>query len=193
MQNTSTIFEYCNGICYLRVCNFSFIVIISTADLKISFLSALGKYCDNFVNCPAQALNWNYRKYSVVEELLYYIPDIICLQVRAKTFATHKSNLLNLPTFHRKWTTSNSCKKSSTHKTTPVNFSPNPTPPACIWKTTMDPMAVPSFTTATDSNVYLFRPAYWEYGTWRATRYVNFSDFPRFRFWTTPFSRLLSL
>lgn len=41
---------------------------------------ALGKENDNFVKCPDEALDWNHRKYLIVEEIIEYCPDIICLQ-----------------------------------------------------------------------------------------------------------------
>ncbi|XP_066148228.1 nocturnin isoform X2 [Euwallacea fornicatus] len=41
---------------------------------------ALGKENDNFARCPPEALEWNHRKYLVVEEIVEYCPDIICLQ-----------------------------------------------------------------------------------------------------------------
>ncbi|XP_050301160.1 nocturnin isoform X2 [Anthonomus grandis grandis] len=41
---------------------------------------ALGKSNDNFVKCPYEALDWNHRRYLIVEEIVEYCPDIICLQ-----------------------------------------------------------------------------------------------------------------
>lgn len=41
---------------------------------------ALGKENDNFARCPEEALEWNHRKYLIVEEIIEYCPDIICLQ-----------------------------------------------------------------------------------------------------------------
>ncbi|CAG9763398.1 unnamed protein product [Ceutorhynchus assimilis] len=41
---------------------------------------ALGKENDNFCQCPEEALDWNHRKYLIVEEIIEYCPDIICLQ-----------------------------------------------------------------------------------------------------------------
>lgn len=36
---------------------------------------------DNFAKCPEEALEWNSRRYLIIEELIEYCPDIICLQV----------------------------------------------------------------------------------------------------------------
>ncbi|XP_051993542.1 nocturnin isoform X2 [Xyrauchen texanus] len=41
---------------------------------------ALGEGMDNFVQCPMDALNWAERKYLILEEILMYRPDILCLQ-----------------------------------------------------------------------------------------------------------------
>ncbi|ERL84882.1 hypothetical protein D910_02305 [Dendroctonus ponderosae] len=41
---------------------------------------ALGKENDNFARCPEEALDWNHRKYLIVEEIIEYCPDVICLQ-----------------------------------------------------------------------------------------------------------------
>lgn len=41
---------------------------------------ALGKENDNFTRCPNEALDWNHRKYLIIEEIIEYCPDIICLQ-----------------------------------------------------------------------------------------------------------------
>ncbi|XP_060520021.1 nocturnin isoform X2 [Cylas formicarius] len=41
---------------------------------------ALGKMNDNFARCPDEALDWNHRKYLIIEEIVEYCPDIICLQ-----------------------------------------------------------------------------------------------------------------
>ncbi len=35
---------------------------------------------DSFVQCPMDALNWDERKYLILQEILTYRPDIICLQ-----------------------------------------------------------------------------------------------------------------
>lgn len=42
---------------------------------------ALGEKNDHFVRCPEEALDWNNRKFHIVEEILEYCPDVICLQV----------------------------------------------------------------------------------------------------------------
>lgn len=41
---------------------------------------ALGEGKDDFVRCPLDALNWQERKYLILEEILTYRPDILCLQ-----------------------------------------------------------------------------------------------------------------
>nr|XP_015821179.2 nocturnin isoform X1 [Nothobranchius furzeri] len=41
---------------------------------------ALGEGKDRFICCPLEALNWNERKYLILEEILTYRPDILCLQ-----------------------------------------------------------------------------------------------------------------
>lgn len=42
--------------------------------------AALGEGMDSFVLCPMDALNWAERKYLILQEILSYRPDIICLQ-----------------------------------------------------------------------------------------------------------------
>ncbi|XP_030047589.1 nocturnin isoform X2 [Microcaecilia unicolor] len=41
---------------------------------------ALGEGKDNFIKCPIEALKWEERKYLILEEILTYQPDILCLQ-----------------------------------------------------------------------------------------------------------------
>ncbi|CAH1101164.1 unnamed protein product [Psylliodes chrysocephalus] len=41
---------------------------------------ALGQMNDNFSKCPDEALEWNHRRFLIVEELVEYSPDVICLQ-----------------------------------------------------------------------------------------------------------------
>ncbi|XP_066505372.1 nocturnin isoform X2 [Hoplias malabaricus] len=41
---------------------------------------ALGEGKDGFVRCPMEALNWAERKYLILEEILTYRPDVLCLQ-----------------------------------------------------------------------------------------------------------------
>ncbi|XP_059468601.1 nocturnin isoform X1 [Neocloeon triangulifer] len=41
---------------------------------------ALGEMNDNFACCPDEALQWPARRYQIVEEIIEYCPDIICLQ-----------------------------------------------------------------------------------------------------------------
>lgn len=41
---------------------------------------ALGEGSDGFIRCPLEALRWQERKYLILEEILTYRPDILCLQ-----------------------------------------------------------------------------------------------------------------
>ncbi|XP_076039771.1 nocturnin-like isoform X2 [Oratosquilla oratoria] len=41
---------------------------------------ALGVNNDNFVQCPSKALEWSTRRFRMLEEILTYKPDIVCLQ-----------------------------------------------------------------------------------------------------------------
>ncbi|KAG8232036.1 hypothetical protein J437_LFUL012060 [Ladona fulva] len=41
---------------------------------------ALGQENDNFVCCPGEALEWQTRRFQMLEEILHSNPDIICLQ-----------------------------------------------------------------------------------------------------------------
>ncbi|MEE6461531.1 hypothetical protein FKM82_001313 [Ascaphus truei] len=41
---------------------------------------ALGEGKDNFIKCPVEALKWEERKYLILEEILMYRPDVLCLQ-----------------------------------------------------------------------------------------------------------------
>ncbi|PNF20554.1 Nocturnin [Cryptotermes secundus] len=41
---------------------------------------ALGQMNDNFVCCPDEALEWRSRRYHIIEEIVEYCPDVICLQ-----------------------------------------------------------------------------------------------------------------
>ncbi|XP_055014943.1 nocturnin-like [Boleophthalmus pectinirostris] len=41
---------------------------------------ALGEGKDGFIRCPLEALKWQERKYLILEEILTYSPDIVCLQ-----------------------------------------------------------------------------------------------------------------
>ena len=49
--------------------------------MKSSHVTALGLHNDNFVSCPTEALQWPTRRYRMLEEIVEYSPDIICLQV----------------------------------------------------------------------------------------------------------------
>ncbi|AWP12557.1 putative nocturnin [Scophthalmus maximus] len=41
---------------------------------------ALGEGKDGFIRCPLDALNWQERKYLILEEIVTHRPDILCLQ-----------------------------------------------------------------------------------------------------------------
>ncbi|XP_071446924.1 nocturnin isoform X2 [Hetaerina americana] len=41
---------------------------------------ALGQENDNFMCCPEEALDWQTRRFQMLEEILEYNPDVICLQ-----------------------------------------------------------------------------------------------------------------
>lgn len=41
---------------------------------------ALGQQNDNFVACPDDALDWSTRRFRILEEMLTYQPDVLCLQ-----------------------------------------------------------------------------------------------------------------
>ncbi|KAM4586097.1 nocturnin isoform 1-T1 [Fundulus diaphanus] len=41
---------------------------------------ALGEGKDGFVRCPLEALSWPERKYQILQEILSYRPDVLCLQ-----------------------------------------------------------------------------------------------------------------
>ncbi|KAJ8269477.1 hypothetical protein COCON_G00120840 [Conger conger] len=57
---------------------------------------ALGEGTDNFVECPPDALNWAERKYLILEEILTYRPDILCLQEVDHYFDTFQPVLHSL-------------------------------------------------------------------------------------------------
>ena len=46
----------------------------------IIFFSALGTGNDNFVKCPAKALDWRTRRFRMLEEIVRHNADVICLQ-----------------------------------------------------------------------------------------------------------------
>ena len=41
---------------------------------------AIGTKNDKFVRCEPSALDWNTRRWRLIEEIIRYDPDIICLQ-----------------------------------------------------------------------------------------------------------------
>lgn len=49
-------------------------------DNHLNCFAALGEGKDGFIRCPLDALNWHERKYLILEEILTYLPDILCLQ-----------------------------------------------------------------------------------------------------------------
>ncbi|XP_067850279.1 nocturnin-like isoform X2 [Heptranchias perlo] len=57
---------------------------------------ALGEWKDNFIKCPREALNWSERKYLILEEILTYRPDILCLQEVDHYFDTFQPVLSGL-------------------------------------------------------------------------------------------------
>ncbi|XP_030644020.1 LOW QUALITY PROTEIN: nocturnin [Chanos chanos] len=57
---------------------------------------ALGEGMDSFVRCPLEALNWAERKYLILEEILTYQPDILCLQEVDHYFDTFQPVLASL-------------------------------------------------------------------------------------------------
>ncbi|XP_058577341.1 nocturnin isoform X1 [Neofelis nebulosa] len=57
---------------------------------------ALGEGKDNFVQCPVEALKWEERKCLILEEILAYQPDILCLQEVDHYFDTFQPLLSRL-------------------------------------------------------------------------------------------------
>ncbi|XP_051774240.1 nocturnin isoform X1 [Ctenopharyngodon idella] len=57
---------------------------------------ALGEGKDSFVRCPMEALNWSERKYLILEEILTYRPDVLCLQEVDHYFDTFQPVLASL-------------------------------------------------------------------------------------------------
>ncbi|XP_007895886.1 nocturnin isoform X1 [Callorhinchus milii] len=57
---------------------------------------ALGEWKDNFIKCPREALNWSERKYLILEEIVTYRPDIVCLQEVDHYFDTFQPVLRGL-------------------------------------------------------------------------------------------------
>ncbi|XP_065577669.1 nocturnin-like isoform X2 [Artemia franciscana] len=41
---------------------------------------ALGEYTDRFVLCPPEAMEWNFRRFRILEGILEYDPDIVVMQ-----------------------------------------------------------------------------------------------------------------
>lgn len=46
----------------------------------LNYSAALGEGKDGFIRCPLDALKWQERKYLILEEILTYRPDVLCLQ-----------------------------------------------------------------------------------------------------------------
>ncbi|XP_030889174.1 nocturnin [Leptonychotes weddellii] len=61
-----------------------------------SSFPALGEGKDNFVQCPVEALKWEERKCLILEEILAYQPDILCLQEVDHYFDTFQPLLSRL-------------------------------------------------------------------------------------------------
>lgn len=57
---------------------------------------ALGEGKDNFIKCPLEALKWEERKYLILEEILMYRPDVLCLQEVDHYFDTFQPILSRL-------------------------------------------------------------------------------------------------
>lgn len=57
---------------------------------------ALGEGKDGFVRCPLDALKWQERKYLILEEILTYRPDILCLQEVDHYFDTFQPIMASL-------------------------------------------------------------------------------------------------
>ncbi|KAE8630333.1 hypothetical protein XENTR_v10000785 [Xenopus tropicalis] len=57
---------------------------------------ALGEGKDNFIMCPMEALKWEERKYLILEEILMYQPDVLCLQEVDHYFDTFQPILSRL-------------------------------------------------------------------------------------------------
>ncbi|XP_070804542.1 nocturnin isoform X2 [Pituophis catenifer annectens] len=57
---------------------------------------ALGEGKDNFIQCPMEALRWEERKCLILEEILAYQPDILCLQEVDHYFDTFQPLLSRL-------------------------------------------------------------------------------------------------
>uniref|UniRef100_A0A2I2ZFD5 Nocturnin n=1 Tax=Gorilla gorilla gorilla TaxID=9595 RepID=A0A2I2ZFD5_GORGO len=57
---------------------------------------SLGEGKDNFVQCPVEALKWEERKCLILEEILAYQPDILCLQEVDHYFDTFQPLLSRL-------------------------------------------------------------------------------------------------
>jgi hypothetical protein len=57
------------------------ILSVGAADGGLFYVIALGQKNDNFVCCPDEALEWRSRRYHILEEIVEYCPDIMCLQV----------------------------------------------------------------------------------------------------------------
>ncbi|CAI5784352.1 Hypothetical predicted protein [Podarcis lilfordi] len=57
---------------------------------------ALGEGKDNFIQCPREALRWEERKCLILEEILAYQPDILCLQEVDHYFDTFQPLLSRL-------------------------------------------------------------------------------------------------
>jgi hypothetical protein len=133
------------------------------------FPSALGQMNDNFVKCPDEALEWNSRKFRIIEEIVEYCPDIICLQV-SPSLAKNSFYFLWRLFSSRKWTTSTSSSTSWAPRATPESSTRSPTPLACTSAGITAPTVAPSSTGPTSSTWSTSNPEFWRSGGCRATR-----------------------
>lgn len=62
----------------------------------VTLCPALGEGKDGFIRCPLEALNWQERKYLILEEILTYRPDVLCLQEVDHYFDTFQPIMASL-------------------------------------------------------------------------------------------------
>lgn len=77
-------------------CNSFFSISLLLKYFNSNSGAALGEWKDNFIKCPREALNWSERKYLILEEILTYCPDILCLQEVDHYFDTFQPVLSGL-------------------------------------------------------------------------------------------------
>lgn len=91
--------EYFNGMSYLKV---TAIMVLNVLHFSLSIViiivillfPALGQNNDKFDLCPLEALEWKRRRCHMLEEIISYNPDIICLQVNIKKKRICNINIL---------------------------------------------------------------------------------------------------